>query len=90
MLLDGPAVLGNPSQWPGESACLEITMRTIQALIEQGVVQPVDVEAAGRLLNGAALSAALWVAAAEEPEGVRAKAVEAFRRLATGLLPKAP
>ena len=90
MLLDGPAVLGNPSQWPGESACLEITMRTIQALIEQGVVQPVDVEAAGRLLNGAALSAALWVAAAEEPEGVRVKAVEAFRRLATGLLPKVP
>lgn len=86
MLLDGPAVLGDPSRWPGENACLEITMRTIQSLIEQGVVQPINVEAAGRLLNGAALSAALWVAAADDPPSLRTKAIEAFRRLASGLL----
>lgn len=89
MLLDGPAVLGDPSKWPGENACLDITMRTIRPLIEQGIVKPVDVEAAGRLLNGAALSAALWVAAADDPPGVLTKAVEAFRELASGLLRKA-
>lgn len=89
MLLDGPAVLGDPSQWPGENACLEITMRTIRSLIEENVVQPVDVEAAGRLLNGAALSAALWVAAADDPPSILTKAVEAFRQLASGLLRKA-
>jgi len=86
MLLDGPAVLGDPSKWPGENACLEITMRTIRSLIDEGVVQAVDVEAAGRLLNGAALSAALWVAATDDPSGVLNKAVSAFRQLATGLL----
>ena len=86
MLLDGPAVLGDPSKWPGENACLDITMRTIRSLIEEKVVKPVDVEAAGRLLNGAALSAALWVAAADDPRTVLNKAVDAFRQLASGLL----
>lgn len=89
MLLDGPAVLGDPSRWPGENACLEITMRTIQSLVGEGVVQPIDAEAAGRLLNGAALSAALWVAAADDPSFVLSKAVGAFRQLATGLLHEA-
>ncbi|MDF0497831.1 TetR/AcrR family transcriptional regulator [Bradyrhizobium yuanmingense] len=89
MLLDGPAVLGDPSKWPGENACLDITMRTIRALIEEGIVKPVDVEAAGRLLNGAALSAALWVAAADDPKNVLSKAVDAFRALASGLLREA-
>ena len=86
MLLDGPAVLGDPSKWPGENACLDITMRTIRSLIDEKVVKPVDVEAAGRLLNGAALSAALWVAAADHPKAVLKKAVDAFRQLASGLL----
>lgn len=86
MLLDGPAVLGDPSKWPGENACLENTMRTLRSLVDDGVVQPVDIEAAGRLLNGAALGAALWVAAAPKPEEVFPKAVGAFRQLATGLL----
>lgn len=86
MLLDGPAVLGDPSKWPGENACLDVTMRTIRSLIDEKVVKPVDVEAAGRLLNGAALSAALWVAAADDPKAVLNKAVDAFRQLASGLL----
>ena len=86
MLLDGPAVLGDPSKWPGENACLDITMRTIRSLIDEKLVKPVDVEAAGRLLNGAALSAALWVAAADHPKAVLNKAVDAFRKLASGLL----
>jgi hypothetical protein len=89
MLLDGPAVLGDPSKWPGENACLDITMRTIRSLINEKVVKPLDVEAAGRLLNGAALSAALWVAAADDPKAVLEKAVDAFRELASGLLRKA-
>lgn len=86
MLLDGPAVLGDPSQWPNQSACLRTTTETIQALIDAGVVRPVDAEAAARLLNGAALNAALWIVAAEDPRAVLAKAAEAFRHLAAGLL----
>ncbi|MCE8022881.1 TetR/AcrR family transcriptional regulator [Halomonas sp. MCCC 1A11058] len=86
MLLDGPAVLGDPSQWPNQNACLLRTTQTIQALIDEGTVKPVDAEAAARLINGAALNAALWIAAADEPHAVLPKAVEAFRQLATGLL----
>ncbi|MBY0296965.1 MAG: TetR/AcrR family transcriptional regulator [Methylobacterium sp.] len=86
VLLDGPAVLGDPSQWPGQTACLRTTTETIQSLIDAGTVRPVDAEAAARLINGAALNAALWVAASDEPRAVLAKAIEAFRCLAAGLL----
>lgn len=88
VLLDGPAVLGDPSQWPSQSSCLQETRRAVEHLIGQGVMRPVDPEAAARLLNGAALNAALWVAASDDPEDVLPKAVEAFRSLAGGLLAK--
>jgi len=86
VLLDGPAVLGDPSQWPSQNSCLRATIETVEALITQGVVKPVDAEAASRLLNGAALNAALWIAASNDPRAVLARAVEAFRCLAAGLL----
>ena len=86
VLLDGPAVLGDPSQWPSQDSCLQATRQTVEALIAQGIVKPVDAEAAARLLNGAALNAALWIAASDDPRAVLAKAVEAFRCLASGLL----
>jgi AcrR family transcriptional regulator len=86
MLLDGPAVLGDPSQWPNQTACLRTTTKTIQTLIDDGTVAPVDAEAAARLVNGAALNAALWIAAANDPRATLPKAVAAFRRLAGGLL----
>ncbi|WP_299171616.1 TetR/AcrR family transcriptional regulator [uncultured Brevundimonas sp.] len=85
MLLDGPAVLGDPSRWPNQTACLRTTIQTIQQLIDDGIVKPVDPEAAARLINGAALNAALWVAAADEPQAVMGKAVDAFRQMVSGL-----
>lgn len=86
VLLDGPAFLGDPSLWPSQNACLELTKQAVEKLIAEGILKPVDVEAAARLLSGAALNAALWVAASEHPRLVLPKAVEAFRLLATGLL----
>lgn len=88
VLLDGPAVLGDPSQWPSQSSCLQATKQIVERLITQGDVKPVDAEAAARLLNGAALNAALWVAASPIPQEVLPKAIEAFHALATGLLKK--
>lgn len=88
VLLDGPAVLGDPSRWDSQNKCLEVTTSTLERLIAEDVVKPVDPEAAARLINGAALNAALWVAASDEPRDVLAKAIEAFRALATGLLAK--
>jgi AcrR family transcriptional regulator len=86
VLLDGPAVLGDPSQWPSQSSCLQVTKRAVERLIAQGTLKPLDAEAAARLLSGAALNAALWIAASDNPTNVLPKAVEAFRCLATGLL----
>ncbi|WP_240342664.1 TetR/AcrR family transcriptional regulator [Alloalcanivorax balearicus] len=85
MLLDGPAVLGDPSQWPNQTACLRRTESILQGLIDDGTLKPVDAEAAARLINGAALNAALWIAAADDPQAVLKKAVAAFLELATGL-----
>ncbi|MDQ0133417.1 AcrR family transcriptional regulator [Neorhizobium galegae] len=86
MLLDGPAVLGDPSQWPNQSACIRTSTRSLQTLMDQGTIRPADAEATARLINGATLSAALWIASAEDPKAVSKKAVEAFLTLVSGLL----
>lgn len=86
VLLDGPAVLGSPTQWPNQNVCLRATMDTMAQLIEEDIIQPIDTEAAARMLNGAALHAALWIANAEQPQAVLNKAIDAFCRLAEGLL----
>jgi AcrR family transcriptional regulator len=69
VLLDGPAVLGDPMHWPSQNACRAAT---------------VNPEAGARLLNGAALDAALWIAAFDNPADVAERAIDAFIRLASG------
>ncbi|WP_413773400.1 TetR/AcrR family transcriptional regulator [Aurantimonas coralicida] len=86
VLLDGPAFLGDPSLWPSQNACLEMTKQAVVKLVSAGMLKRVDVEAAARLLSGAALNAALWVAASDEPQAVLPKAVEVFSAMAAGLL----
>lgn len=86
VLLDGPAFLGDPSRWPSQNACLEVTRQTVAALVADGTMKPVDVEASARLLSGAALNAALWVASHDDPQDALPKAVDTFRELVTGLL----
>lgn len=88
VLLDGPAFLGDPSQWPSQSACLDETLSALKTFSDAGFLKPVDLEAAARLLNGAALNAALWVAASECPADTLPKAVEAFKCFASGFLVK--
>ena len=88
VLLDGPSILGDPSHWPSQNSCLQATKATVERLIAEGSLKPVDAEAAAWLLNGAALNAALWVAASADPQAILPKAIEAFRCLATGLATK--
>ncbi|HJS16445.1 TetR/AcrR family transcriptional regulator [Rheinheimera sp.] len=88
VLLDGPSVLGDPSQWPSQNKCLQSTRNTIEKLIENGTVKPVDAEAAAMLLNGAALNAALWLASSANPQAMLPKTLEAFNLLASGFLVK--
>lgn len=90
VLLDGPAVLGDPSRWPSQNACLQGTMQSVRHLIQEGTFRPVDVEAASRLLSGAALNAALFVAASDDPAATLPKAIESFRAMAEGFLARRP
>ncbi|EKY3193283.1 TetR/AcrR family transcriptional regulator [Cronobacter turicensis] len=85
VLLDGPAFLGDPAQWPSQNSCLDATRETVISMMARGIIKPVDAAAAARLLNGAALNAALWVAASPEPEEALPKMIEVFTLLAGGL-----
>lgn len=86
VLLDGPAFLGDPSRWPSQNACLNMTKQTVANLIAEGIMQPVDIDAASRLISGAAFNAALWVAASEDPLIALPKAVHTFQVMAGGFL----
>lgn len=85
VLRDGPAFLGDPSQWPSQNSCLEATRETITRLIDSGIMKPVDADAAAHLLNSAALNAALWVASSSEPEKALPNMIDVFTQLAGGL-----
>jgi hypothetical protein len=86
VMRDGPAVLGDPSQWPSQSECIRSMTVSLQRLVEEGIIITVDPEAAARLLSGASLHAAQWIANAPEPEATSKKAVRAFNVLLEGLL----
>lgn len=86
VLLDGPAFLGDPSQWPSQNACLEVMKQAVARLIDKGIMKAIDVEASSRLISGAALNAALWVAASAAPQAALPKAIIAFRMMAEGFL----
>ena len=85
VLLDGPAFLGDPSQWPSQNSCLESTRQTVSELIERNILKEVDAKAAAHLLNSAALNAALLIAASDAPQQTLPKVIEVFTLLAGGL-----
>jgi AcrR family transcriptional regulator len=86
VFLDGPAVLGDPSRWPGQNACIRSTQHSIERLIDEGTIRVVDAEATARLLMGALLGASLWIASAEDPHAASEKVADGFMILASGLL----
>jgi AcrR family transcriptional regulator len=90
VLLDGPAFLGDPSHWPSQNACLQATQDAVENLIANHTMKLADTGATARLLSGAALNAALWVAASDDPQSALPKAVHAFRLMAEGFLLIAP
>lgn len=89
VLLDGPAVLGNPAQWAKQNACIQSTRKCLEQLMSEGVIRQIESEAMSRLLSGATLNAALWIAAAEQPAVELEKAKQAFVALTAGLLKNA-
>ena len=86
MLRDGPAVLGDPWDWPTLSECIRSMTESLTKLAESGVIAPIDTEAGARLIAGATQYAAQWIANAPEPEATSRKAIEAFNLMLDGLL----
>ncbi|MER9406747.1 TetR/AcrR family transcriptional regulator [Mesorhizobium caraganae] len=89
MFRDGPAVLGDPAQWPNANACVGSMTDHLTALQQDGVVVPgVDPETAARLINGASSQAAQRIANSSDPEATSKTVVAAFKQLLEGLLKK--
>lgn len=86
LLLDGPAVLGDPSSWPNQSGCIASLTESLRRLLDEGTIANADAEAMARLLSGAMLEASLWIANAADQEQTSGKAVGALRALLDGLL----
>jgi len=85
VLLDGPAFLGNPAQWPSQNSCFESTRQRIADMLERGVIKTVDPDATACLLNSAALNAAQWIAASDDPQQALPKVIQVFTLLVKGL-----
>jgi AcrR family transcriptional regulator len=88
VLRDGPAVLGDPSQWPSALGCVAAISSSIRKLQEEGVVAEMDPEAAARLITGASTYAAQWIANSVDPEATSKKAIAAFETMLEGFLAK--
>ena len=90
MFRDGPAVLGDPAQWPNASACTASMTDHLSALQQEGVVvADLDPETTSRLINGASSQAAQRIANSKDPEATSKKAIAAFKQLLEGLRKKA-
>lgn len=85
ILLDGPAVLGDPSLWPSQNRCLLSTKQIVTQLIAEGTMKAVDPEAASMLINGAAMNAALWIASNANPESALPSTLATFNIMLAGL-----
>jgi AcrR family transcriptional regulator len=85
MLKDAPAVLGERFRQIDAQSSLEPTIEALCALMQAGRLRRVDPEALARMLNGALIDAALWIAASADPETTLAKAEAAFAAMLDGL-----
>jgi AcrR family transcriptional regulator len=85
VLLDGPAVLGDPSRWPSQLAAVRTVQRSLEALMDEGTVSDVAPEATARLISGAALNGALWIANADDPREASRQVVKSLEQLLSGL-----
>ena len=87
VLLDGPAVLGDPSIWPSADGCIASLRASLEQLQAEGVVrEDIDADVAARLVSGASTDAAMWIANAPDAASASRKAIPTFKALMEGLL----
>jgi AcrR family transcriptional regulator len=85
VLRDAPAVLGERFRALDEDASLFSIVTTLETLMERGVVARTDPEALARMVNGALVDAALWIARAPDPRPRLDAALGALDTMLDGL-----
>lgn len=85
LLRDAPAVLGQRFRELDEETAVGALMEALEDLMDQGRLRRADPEALARLINGALVDGALWIAASLDPEMARDRAVEGLELLLEGL-----
>lgn len=85
LLQDAPAVLGQRLREIDEASSIRPMAECLRDLIAEGRVRDADPEALARLLNGAMIDAALWIASHAHPNDARARAGAALDVLLDGL-----
>ncbi|MEO0602984.1 MAG: TetR/AcrR family transcriptional regulator [Myxococcota bacterium] len=83
---DAPAVLGQRLREIDQRSSLASTIEALQALQIDGRIKSAEPEAVARLLAGAMVDAALWIAQSERPEEALVKAQTGLDALLEGLL----
>lgn len=86
MLIDAPAVLGWQA-WREMDArhSMRLLRELLGEMVGQGLIQTKSVDALTHLLSGAMNEAALWIAAAENPQQALVEAGDTLERLLNGL-----
>lgn len=84
--LDGPSVLGWEWREIDARHAVGKIEEGLEALIAESFVEPQPVGPLARLINGALLEAAFFVAASDDPEAARDEAWGAMERLVGGLM----
>jgi AcrR family transcriptional regulator len=87
-LRDAPAVLGQRARDLDAAASIAPRVESLRELMDDGVVRRADPEALARMLNGAMVDAALWIAAHDDPDAALAAAQSALDAVLDGLTAK--
>ena len=85
LLQDAPAVLGQRLREIDEASSIRPMAECLSDLIAEGRVRDADPEVLARLLNGAMVDAALWIAGHPDPDDAKARAGAALDVLLDGL-----
>lgn len=89
VLQDARAVLGDVTQ-AGEDQCIDTLGALLSRLIQEQVIEPASPQALARLINGSLVEAALWIAAAEQPEARLDESLQGLELLLRGLRRQQP
>lgn len=84
VLQDARAVLGAAAD-ASQSQCLASLSALLQALMDQGVIEPAPLQALARLINGSLVESAFWIAQDAEDGPRLAQALQALDLLLRGL-----